>query len=301
MKIFITGGTGFIGKQVLRQIENGNDSIILLSNLKKKEIPFLKNNKQIEVVMGDLSNFGLWEKRVQKFKPEAVIHMAWEGIPDYGPQMSTKNLKYGLDLINFSAKIGCKIFLSTGSCWEYGGQSGKLSEEMPVKNTNAFTAAKNSIHWLGEEVANENKMRFIWTRLFYVYGPGQKDQSLVPYIIKNIQKGISPEIKNPLAENDFVYVEDVAKAIISLLKKCKKSGTYNIATGRLTSVGNVAKFIYKYYRLNEPEKNNKSRAKSKENVNGFFGDISKIKKETGWKPKISIEDGIIKTINSYTN
>lgn len=286
MRIFVTGGAGFIGKHLTKKLEEQHHSLLLLSQRSLAEINFVE---------GNLADINKWKVRVEKFKPDACVHLAWEALPDYSAATSAKNLRYGLDLISMLTKIGCKKFLSAGSCWEYGQQSGKLSEDMAFKPLNAFTAAKNSLHWLGAEIAKENNMQFIWTRLFYVYGPGQRETSLIPYLINCVKSGKTPEIKNPLAKNDFIYVEDVADAISMILKKCKKSAVYNIGSGKATSVQDIIKTVYNNLNLRyKPKyKSFKSNTSSSDN---FWGDISKIKREIGWKPKTTIKEGIKRTI-----
>ena len=187
MKIFITGGTGFIGTPLVKKLESEENEILLL--IHESEDKSLSNiSKKIRTISGNLSNINSWKEEVNNFKPDAVIHMAWEGLPNYDSETSIKNLKYGLNLIKMLAQIGCKLFMSTGSCWEYGQQTGELKEDDTLKPFSAFSAAKNCLHWSGREIAQENDMVFVWTRLFYVYGPGQKENSLIPYIIKCIKK-----------------------------------------------------------------------------------------------------------------
>ena len=205
MRIFITGGTGFIGRHVVRKIKSKENTLLLLSQLPKTDPSLSGVLESVNVVEGDFSDMDSWKREVENFKPEATIHLAWEGIPNYDSKTSIRNLNYGLNLFNFLAEIGCKSILSTGSCWEYGEQSGKLSEDMSPKPMNAFSAAKNSLHLLGKEIARENNIQFIWTRLFYVYGPGQKETSLIPYLINCAKINKTPEIKNPSARNDFIY------------------------------------------------------------------------------------------------
>jgi nucleoside-diphosphate-sugar epimerase len=140
-------------------------------------------------------------------------------------------------------------------------------------------------------------MRFIWTRLFYVYGPGQRETSLVPHIIKSLRQGVMPEIKTPQTENDFIYVEDAARAICSIVRKSGKDGVYNIGSGRATSVRQIVEIACREF-------NFKGKYDTLSNIDGrpvidFWADISRIRNETGWKPQTSIREGIKKTIKYY--
>ncbi len=289
MRIFITGGTGFVGKPLVDLLKD--DQLLILTTSSQKS-PY----KTVKYLKGSLGSIDRWSKVVQKFKPEVTVHMAWEGIPDYGIENSLKNLKYGLDLYTFLSQINCQTIISTGSCWEYGNSQGKLSEETLPKPFNAFTSSKTSLFWLGQEVTKDKDINFIWTRLFYVYGPGQKSQSLIPYLINCAKNKQTPGIKNPDAQNDFIYIEDLAEAIAQIIKKGKKSGIYNIGSGKLTSVKEIIQIISDEFNLKKPFK--KASSKQTDSLSSFYANISKIQKEIGWEPKTTIKQGIIKTIQS---
>lgn len=292
MRIFITGGTGFIGKFVVKKLDNQRNNLLLLV----RDSNHLTNSQNISFIEGNLASLGNWEKTLEAFKPQATIHLAWEGIPDYSSQNSIKNLKYGLSLIELLAKLNCQTILVTGSLWEYGQQKGKLSEDMYTKPFNAFTAAKTSLYLLGRELARENNITFLWTRLFNVYGPGQKNTSLIPYLINCTQENKEMEIRNPSNKNDFIYVEDIADAISELLLKCKKSEIFNIGSGKLISVKSIIDEIFSVFKLKQKYK--KTQQKQTDTLTHFYADISKIKKEIGWQPKIDMDEGLKRTINS---
>lgn len=283
MRIFVTGGTGFIGKPTTRELQKHGHQLLLLIREKGAEGKELLKTKGLSFVYGDLSNPSKWMQKVKRFRPAAALHMAWEGLPDYGPEISEKNLFYGLQLYKILGKIGCKKVVTTGSCWEYGADKGKLKEDMPVKPFNAFSAAKNALHWLGKEVAVQYDMQFIWTRLFFVYGPGQREGSLIPYVLRCKKENKKPILQNPLGGNDFIYVEDVARALCMILKKNIKDRTkiYNIGTGELISNARIVNSIYGRKIYKEPSR-----------PYGFYANISKIKKEIGWYPTVDIGQGI---------
>lgn len=290
MKIFITGGTGFIGKSIIPKLDNGNNKLLLLTRKSVGE----NQSKNITYLTGSLKDIHKWEEKLKIFNPEAAIHLAWEGIPDYGAENSSRNLEYGLDLFNLLAKTKCRTILTTGSIWEYGKQAGKLFEDQAVTPFNNFTAAKNSLNWMGSKIAKKHNINFIWTRLFYVYGPGQKGTSLIAYLIECIRKGEKPEIRNPNAENDFIYVEDAANAIVKLISEYNQSNIFNIGSGELTSVQTIINTIYDLsgkrndYQL--------SKQMPTDILSAGYADISKIEQAINWHPKIDIKKGLKKTL-----
>jgi len=257
MRIFITGGTGFIGKYVVEELKRGNHELFLLQK--------------------DLKDIDGWKKDVIDFKPDAAIHLAWEGIPDYdGFEASYKNLKYGLDLIRVLSEARCRTVLMAGSCWELHPQP-----------FNTFSSAKTALHWLGRKFAQEQGMDFIWTRFFFVYGPGQREGSLIPYLLNCLKENKKPDLKNPNQRNDFIYAGDIARAIALILKN-PRSAAYDIGSGKLTSAGEVAKMIFPDYEID------KSKGETNSNP---CADILDVKEDTGWVPETSLEEGVKKMLN----
>jgi nucleoside-diphosphate-sugar epimerase len=297
MRLFVTGGTGFIGTHVVHQLIRDKHELLLLG-LEEETIPSTLNSESIRIIRGNLGDIEAWKPAVEKFSPQATVHMAWAGIPNYDSRTSTMNLIHGLNLITMLAEIGCEKVLCTGSCWEYGQKSGKLREDSVVKPSNVFTAAKHSLHLIGREIALETHMKFIWTRLFYVYGPGQKGHSLIPHIITAIQSGKQTNIKTPHSRNDFVYVEDVATAISKLISKDTTHDVYNIGSGYSTEILDVINMVYKYYGYKEKSLLSDTVPSNAAPVD-FWADLTKIKDDVGWQPTYSIEEGIKKTIESY--
>lgn len=290
MRIFVTGGTGFNGKYVVQRLDDGTNEIFVLT----RNTNNLVSSKNISFLRGDLSSIDSWQDTLKKFKPQVAAHLAWEGIPNYGIKNSIKNLNYGLNIIELLAKSGCQTILVTGTIWEYGNQKGKLSEDLCTKPFNALTAAKNSLHNLGIELAKDYNINFIWTRLTNSFGPGRHGASLIPYLIESVKNDQKIEIREPNAQNDFIYVEDVADAIYLLLLKYKKSGTFNIGSGKLTSIRDIIKEIFKT--LNVKKEYTLANQKQIDSFSYAYADISKIKEATGWTPKTTINEGIKKTI-----
>src|SRR5258708_4792459 len=136
-------------------------------------------------------------------------------------------------------------------------------------------------------------MRLIWTRIGFIYGPGQRRASLIPCILDSIKDGKLLMLKNPEGGNDFIYVDDVARALSEILKKnnLDTNEIYNIGSGHLTSVSRVVQSVYQSLGLTVPKT-----VRRVVKPQGFFMDISKIKKEIGWRPRTSLKAGIRATI-----
>jgi nucleoside-diphosphate-sugar epimerase len=163
-----------------------------------------------------------------------------------------------------------------------------------INPSTAFIAAKHALHSVGNELAKENGMEFIWIRPFYIYGPRQRSASLIPSIISSARNRTPIKLKTPLARNDFIYVDDVARGIADAVAKGKNGSTYNLGSGTLTPLKKIAELIYT--ELDAADAYDKTLFKGRP-AGGFYADLSKSKRELGWRPKITIAEGIRKTIH----
>lgn len=286
MKIFITGGTGFIGQPLVKKLQERGHSLKLLSC--------------------NLSETEKWKKEIEEFKPDALVHLAWEALPDYSAEISRKNINYGLDLFSFLTDIGCKTILSVGSAWEHRGRFPEKAVEgtKMFKPADTFSAAKWIMNLWGTAIVEEKnresgrKGKFIWARIFFVYGPGQRETSLISYLINCWKKIEAPQIKNPSAQNDFIYIDDVTEAISLLLDNCKESGEYDIGWGKFISTQEVVNLVAEKFNIKDWKKEI-----GKFNGGRSFSQVANISKleNLGWKPKIDLKEGIQKMIDFYTS
>lgn len=257
-----------------------------------------EDNDQIRFIIGDLSNIDEWKRSLREFAPDVTLHLAWEGLPDYGDEVCRRNFKYGEKLFAVAAQGGCRCILSAGSCWEYKRRQGELAEVAEIEVGKTFPAAKNDLRLAGEAISKEYGMKFYWPRIFYAYGPGQRKTSLIPYIISSLQDGVVPEIRNLNDKHDFVYVDDVAKAIVMIIEKQPDKMVYNIGSGHSTSVRDVVSIVSEIMRCQHlySQMNDMLLQQAGDD---FWADISRAKDDLGWSPMYSISDGVKEVVRYY--
>lgn len=282
--IFVTGGTGFIGKHVIKKlIESQEEVIVLVRNIKNYDVQGSEY-----VVEGTLDNPELWKGELKQFSIDTCIHLAWEGIPDYSYEMSKKNLMHGLKVLDACKELGIQNLVMTGSCWEYDNPYGSVSVDDPVSDANAFKASKNALRMMAHAFCQENQIHFNWLRLFYVYGPGQREGSLIPHIIKSFREEKQPELNGAYNRNDFVYVSDVADAIVKVAGNHTYPEILNVGSGCSTQVLSIVKMVAGGMGQTIDEG---KYIKSNNNVE-FYADKQEMCRDYSWEAKISMEKGI---------
>jgi UDP-glucose 4-epimerase len=293
MRIFITGGSGFIGKHILKILASASHELLLLS-IDREESKLL-NRYSRNIIISDLKDIQKIKQDIINFAPEILIHLAWEGIPDFSYEVCKHNLDNSLQLINFMVReTECKKIIVSGSCYEYGKQLGTCKECDSININSILAWAKYSLYSYADYVCRNHGIELIWFRMFYAYGPGQRKESLIPMLFETLRKREIPPIKNPLNANDFVYNEDIAEAFNTAVNRSVPSGIYNLGSGLSTKVIDICGTIEKRIaRNNEITDIIRNKINCEPEIN-FWADTNKTSDVLGWKYTTSLEEGIAK-------
>jgi len=239
MKILVTGATGFIGNYVIQELLRHGHTIIATSAHKEnaKLAPWYN---QVKYIAFDLSLFDSSVNYQHFFdNPNMVIHLAWEGLPDYKSLHHVKaNLPGHVAFLNNLVENGLKDFTITGTCLEYGMQEGKLDEEMETLPSTAYAVAKDNLRKFLQELQQQQKSFTLkWIRLFYMYGKGQNPNSLLSQLKTALAKK-DKEFNMSGGEQvrDFLPVEKVAEYIVKTALQNKFTGIINCCSGQPVTV-----------------------------------------------------------------
>ena len=291
MRVLITGATGFIGLPLTLRLVDQGHKILALSRK-----PF-KLERSISWLNSDLSSHLTYQEEIRSFKPEVLIHLAWQDIPDFSFEKSKNNLNNSLNFLSFIIGLGsCKKIIVSGSCFELNKLHGECLESEAGKPRDNFTWAKHSLRmWLEIECKKEN-IQLGWMRIFYVYGPRQRTQSLVPSILTNLKNGKLPHISSPKNSNDFVFIEDVIDAFSNATLSQFPSGIYNLGSGISTSILEICRIAEKIVTGKDllSQKLKGDEVDTSLTVD-FWANSTRAKKYLNWQSSTNIEEGIKKT------
>ena len=303
MKYAVTGGAGFIGSHLVKNLVERGNEVIVIDNLntgKKKNVK--KNLKKINFFEVDIRDFSTIEdimKNVDGIFHEAALASVQDSfrIPD---KFFDVNVKGTENIFKIGKKLGIKVVYASSSS-VYGNPISIPIKENDDKNPiNPYAKTKLENDKMAEKYA-KNGLKVIGLRYFNVFGPGQSKEyaGVIKLFLERIQQGLSPLINGDgLQVRDFVYVDDVVNANMLAMESNINGKFFNIGTGTTISVLDLANMIIKFsglklkpiHRLAVPG-----------DVRATQADITKAKTMLKWKPTTSIQDWLKNAVLDVKN
>lgn len=236
MKIMVTGVTGFIGRHVVVELlAAGHQVTAVARNAERaKEISWISDVCFLPCDIHNLKDDSVLANGV----PDVVIHLAWPGLPNYTALSHVENtLPADFQFLKSLVTAGVKHLLISGTCFEYGMQSGCLQEEIATSPATPYALAKDCLHKFLRALQEVQPFCLQWARLFYMYGEGQNPNSLIAQLDRAIDAGDSVfNMSGGEQLRDYLPVESVASFLAALAGRPSFDGTVNICSGKPISV-----------------------------------------------------------------
>jgi dTDP-6-deoxy-L-talose 4-dehydrogenase (NAD+) len=247
-KVLITGGTGFVGQQIVKALLKREATITLVVR-KGKE----KDAKELCSVANVISSDDIFSENQQWWASactsiDTVVHSAWYVEPGQYLE-SEKNadcLIGSIELVRGAACAKVARFIGVGTCFEYELSTSRLSIQTPLKPLTTYAAAKTSLFTFCSTYLPSRGTDFAWCRLFYLYGEGEDERRLVPYIRHKISKGEVAELTDGKQIRDYLDVSEAGDQIAQVALGTQV-GPLNICSGLATTVRDLAEKIAEEY------------------------------------------------------
>jgi dTDP-6-deoxy-L-talose 4-dehydrogenase (NAD+) len=234
MKVAVTGATGFIGQHVLVELETrAVESIALVRPFSKKTLGLIR----CRVVQFDLHTAPPNAYELMGY-PDVLIHLAWSGLPNYKSlNHFEQELPAQYRLLKKLIESGLQTLVVAGTCFEYGLQSGSLSEGLPMRPSTPYGFAKNTLRCQLEYLKATHPFQLAWARLFYLYGEGQIETSLFSQLKNAVERGDQFfNMSGGEQLRDFLPVTTIASHLVTLALAKKDIGVVNVCSGIPISV-----------------------------------------------------------------
>ena len=310
MKIFVTGGAGFIGSNFIRHILGigknytvvNYDKLTYAGNLANLES--VADNPNYEFVKGDICDAAAVEAAMRGC--DAVIHFAAEShvdrsIYEPGPVIQT-NVTGTFVLLEVARKISVSRFVHVSTDEVYGDiPAGAFADEnSPLQPSSPYSASKAASDLLVRSYVRTYKFPAVITRSSNNYGPYQFPEKFVPLMISNaLSNKALPVYGDGKQQRDWLHVEDNCRGILSVLEKGKIGEVYNIGGQGLEENLTMARRILEL--TGKPESLLSYVQDRPGHDRRYALNCKKMQTELGWKPLISLKDGLRQTIDWYKN
>lgn len=306
-RIIITGATGTIGMALINKCIESKIEAVALVNPDSNRLDRIPQDPFVKVVkcgLADLSmatagSLGIGETESGSgIYADAFIHLAWGGT--FGDsrnnrELQDKNALYALDSVNLAKRLGCSVFVGAGSQAEYGRISGVLTPDTPCNPENEYGRAKLRASHETRKLCHELGIRHIWTRILSIYGPYDGENTMVISVIRKLLAGDKPSLTAGEQMWDYLYCSDAASALLLLAGNGKDGGIYPIGSG-------VAKPLREYIEIIRDEIDPALSLGfgevpySDKQVMHLCADISALRADAGFEPKVGFREGIRRTI-----
>ena len=315
-KIVVTGGSGFIGSNLIKFLLKKKYFVINIDSLKYSANPYntknLNKNKNYVFFKLDLNNKNKIVKILKKYKPEGIFNLAAETHVDRSIDnpynFIHSNILGTYNLLESILKYKKKIKLVHISTDEVYGDVlvGRSDEEYPYKPSSPYSSSKASSDHLVRAYIRTYKIPAMISNCCNNYGPNQFPEKLIPKLIFNIINNkplpIYGKGKN---SREWMHVQDHCVALLMIFIKGKIGESYNIGSGVNIKNIDIAKKLLRIAKKKSSKISEKVKIKFIKDRPGhdfrYALNNKKILKKLGWKTKISLHDGLLRTFNWYIN
>jgi len=296
-RILITGSNGFVGSHIVRHLQKNSIYIHgIVRDLKFK--PFYKFS------VGDIYDYRFCERVINTNDIDIAIHLAAHAIVKQAARSPVGAFKTNiqgtwniLEAGRILGNLDCILVASTDKV--YGNQM-NAKEDGPLLGLGSYEVSKRCADLIAQSYAYNYDLPIVITRACNIYGYDENSR-IIPNTIRSILRNERPIIfKDDKSVREYIYIEDVIDAYLSLIKNIEKTkgNVYNVGSGDVYDQEEVVKKIIELMDRNIKPLYVDRKFKFKEIENQSL-DSSKILKEIGWKSKYSLEDGLKKTIKEF--
>lgn len=299
-RVVITGATGMIGSALSRVCLDAGYEVLALARKDSPRLSNLPHDGHLQVFDSSVDRYGSIGPE-QVGEADVFFHLAWVGTsPSARGALNAQvdNISYTLDAVELAHRLGCSVFVGAGSQAEYGHVQGDLCPDTPAFPTTGYGVAKLAAGQMSRLACQSLGMRHEWARILSIYGPGDNLHTMVMQVIADACAGNSPRCTKGEQLWDYLYCDDCARALLSIAESGSDGRTYPIGSG---TQRRLADFIGDICDLCDTGVSPDFGAipYQDEQVMYLRANTDALCGDTGFKPQVSFEEGISRTIEWY--
>jgi len=310
MNILITGGSGFIGSNLVRLVlaERPGWRVVNLDKLtyagNAESVAELEGNPRYRFVRGDIANGELVAEIVRSEGIDAVMHLAAESHVDrsiLSPAIFIEtNVRGTQVLLEAARELRVKRFLHVSTDEVYGslGPTGLFTEETPLAPSSPYSASKAGSDLLALAYAHTFGLPVVVTRCSNNYGPYQFPEKLIPLMIANaLEDKPLPVYGDGLNVRDWIHVEDHCRGLLAALEQGQAGQVYNFGASSERRNIEIVKGVLRL--LGKPESLIQYVKDRPGHDRRYAIDSAKARRDLGWAPRHQFEEALAATVQWY--
>jgi nucleoside-diphosphate-sugar epimerase len=304
-RAFVTGGTGFVGANLVRRLLADGNEVHLLVRPGHQAWRLADLRSGIEIHETDLADGVALKRTLQDVRPDWIFHLAAYGA--YSSQgdlsrMVATNVMGTTNLLEACSAVGFDAFVNAGSSSEYGFKDHPPAENEALDPNSFYAVTKASATMLCRQTARQLDLPVTTLRLYSVFGPWEEPTRLIPTLICYGLRGLFPPMAAPTVSRDFVFVDDATEAFILAARNPadEKGAVYNVGSGHQSSLEEVAKVAARVLSIPAaPEW--KAMPNRNWDTDRWIADPAKATRLLGWSAAYDFEEGFVKTVEWLRN
>lgn len=296
-RLLLTGAGGFIGSHCLSALVGRGIEVHAVSSAVIRDRP----DQDATVIWhrADLFDRQRIDDLMDEVRPSHLIHLAWivtPGIYATSP-LNWRWVDASLALLQAFAEVGGTRAVMAGSCAEYAPTVGRCTEGItPLGSANLYGATKAALSILLPAFARQYGIESTaWARIFYLYGPGETPDRIVPSATQALLREQPIACTHGEQVRDFLYVEDVADALVRILDS-QVTGSINVASGQPTTIRELLSAIGREIGRQDLLQFG-ARAADPDEPPVVVADVGRLAREVGWSPSVCLQDGVRRTVD----
>ncbi|MCY7346020.1 MAG: NAD(P)-dependent oxidoreductase [Pyrinomonadaceae bacterium] len=289
-KILVTGGTGFLGRYVVRELISKGLAPTVLTRETETEV-FGEGGKKIDKIKMDLLDTGAVGKYLKQFRPEIIIHLA--GATYQRDVLERLNFDATAHLLEAASALGVRKFMMLGTSDEYGFQECPHRETMAAMPVSDYAVTKNKAVNRALALYKSDGLPVVILRPATIYGIAQPSKMFIAQAVHSAVSGIPFEMSEGRQKRDALFVTDFVNAMIKTLTVEGIEGEiFNVGSGESVALRELAAKIWKIAGADEKLLKIGARPTNAGELHNTGADISKISEKLDWKPKVSLDEGL---------
>lgn len=291
-KVVITGATSMIGVACVESCLNAGMDVLAIVRPGSNRLSRLPVQPGLEIVACALDKLN--ELQMPIHACDVFFHLAWEGTAREAridPAAQERNIRYALDAVWLAKRLGCEKFVGIGSQAEYGPSHRPLGPDAPVHPSTAYGAAKYAASILCGIECDRLGMQFNWARVFSIYGLNDSGLTLISALIQSLRAHQVMPLTACEQMWDYLYATDCGRALRLIGERGKDQATYCVGSGEVRPLSAFVRAVRDEIDPSLPLGFGEI-PYGKNQVMFLCADIRTLMEDTGFRPKISFEEGI---------